>query len=449
MDRQVVGDLAVVLGGSVTGLFVASALAEAYREVIIVDRDELVGVREARRGAPQARHINGLLVQGARLMEDFFPDITAEMVADGCPLTDLSGTVKWYFNGKPLKQVRAGLTNVAARRPVLEAHLRRRVQELNNVTFMERYDITGLVATPDNSRVTGVKVQANDRENAEEEVVSADLVVDATGRGSRSPVWLEAMGYERVAEEGTKIGLGYTSRHYKLTKDTFGTNHSIIAVANPVLPRGAIFTKTDGKTVELTAYGILGDHPPTDPEGFNAFVKTLAAPEIHEMIVDAEPLDDPVLYKYPTTLRRRYETMSRLPDGYLIMGDAVCTPNPIFAQAQTLAALETQALREVLRQGRVPQPMEFQKEVGKVVDLAWEMTEGVNLGFPGVEGKRTFKLKMMLGYMYRLQVAATQDPSITETYMRAAGLVEPNAVMKPAFVRKVLKTYRAATKQAA
>ena len=448
MDSKVVGDRVVVLGGSVTGLFAASALAEAYREVIIVDRDELIGVTEARRGAPQARHINGLLVQGARVMEELFPDITAEMVADGCPLTDLSGTVLWYFNGKPLKQVRAGLTNIAARRPLLEAHLRRRVQELKNVTFMERYDITGLVATADNSAVTGVKVQANDRENAEEEVVSADLVVDATGRGSRTPVWLESMGYERVPEEGTKIGLGYTSRHYVLRTDTFGTNHSIIAVANPTLPRGAIFTKTDGGTVELTAYGLLGDHPPTDPEGFNAFVKTLAAPQIHEMIIDADPLDDPVLYKYPTTLRRRYESMASLPDGLLIMGDAICTPNPIFAQAQTLAALEALALRDLLRQGKLPQPMEFQKEVGKIVDLAWEMTEGVNLSFPGVEGNRTFKLKMMLGYMYRLQIAATRDASITEAFMRSAGLVDtPDALMKPGLVRKVLKGYRAAQAQ--
>ncbi|MEO7289604.1 MAG: FAD-dependent oxidoreductase, partial [Jatrophihabitantaceae bacterium] len=439
-----VGDRVVVLGGSVTGLFAASALAEAYREVVIVDRDELIGVTEARRGAPQARHINGLLVQGARVMEELFPDITAEMVADGCPLTDLSGTVLWYFNGKPLKQVRAGLTNVAARRPLLEAHLRRRVEALANVRFMQRYDILGLVATPDNATVTGVRVQPNDSEGPEE-VLTADLVVDASGRGSRTPLWLEAMGYGRVEEEGTKIGLGYTSRHYRLRTDNFGTNHSIIAVANPVLPRGAIFTKTDDNTVELTTYGIMGDHPPTDPEGFNSFVKTLAAPQIYEHIVDAEPLDDPVLYKYPTTLRRRYERMSRLPDGLLIMGDAVCTPNPIFAQAQTLAALEVLSLRDTLRSGQVPKPKEFMKEVARVVDLAWEMTEGVNLTFPGVEGKRSLKLKFMLGYMYRLQVAATRDASITEAFMRSAGLVDPpEALMKPSLIRRVLKGYRAA-----
>ncbi|WJK42576.1 FAD-binding monooxygenase [Solwaraspora sp. WMMA2056] len=436
----VVGDRAVVLGGSITGLFAAGALAEGYREVIVVDRDALTGVREARRGSPQARHINGLLARGARAMEDLFPEITAEMITAGCPQTDLTGTVRWYFNGKPLKQVRAGLTNVAARRPVMEAHVRDRVQALDNVRFLERYDITGIVHTPDQTRVTGARVQPNDQESAAEEVLEADLVVDATGRGSRAPVWLTAMGYPRVEEEGTKVGLGYATRHYKLRYDPFGTDHSIVCVASPVSPRGAIFTKTDSGTVELTTYGILGDHPPTEPEGFNAFVKTLAAPEIYEAIIDAEPLDDPVLFRFPTTMRRRYERLARLPEGLVMMGDSVCTPNPVFAQAQTLAALEALALRDRVRRGTPPESMEFMREVARIVDPAWEMTEGINLSYPGVEGNRTPQLKLLHAYMRRLQDVATRDSGVTEAFMRAAGLVDPTeALMRPGLVLRVLR----------
>lgn len=435
----------MVLGGSITALYAASALAASYREVVVIDRDELIGVREARRGAPQARHINGLLARGARAMEELFPEITAEMVNDGCPLTDLSGTVRWYFNGKRLRQVRAGLTNVAATRPVMEAHVRGRIQALGNVTFMERYDITGLVSTPENDRVTGARVQPVG--GGAEEVVLADLVVDATGRGSRTPVWLESMGYGRVDEEGTKIGLGYVTRHYRLRYDPFGSDHSIVCVASPVSPRGAIFTKTDGGRVELTTYGILGDHPPTDPEGFNAFVKTLAAPEIYQAIIEAEPLDDPVLFRFPTTLRRRYERMERFPDALIVMGDAVCTPNPVFAQAQTLAALQALALRDHLEAGEPVKPLEFMRAVSRIIDPAWEMTEGVNLSFPGVEGRRTLKLKLLHAYMARLQDAATRDASVTEAFMRSAGLVDPpEALMRPALMRKVFSKPQPAPK---
>lgn len=438
-----IGTRAVVLGGSIAALFAARPLSEGYDEVVLVDRDDLLGVREARRGAPQGRHINGLLARGSRAMEDLFPEITAEMVRDGCPITDLAGTVRWYMNGVPLQQVRAGLTNVAARRPLMEAHVRERVTALGNVSFLERHDVTGLVTSEDRSRVIGARVQPHGEsgQDGEETTLHADLVVDATGRGSRAPVWLQGLGYGRVEEEGAKIGLGYASRHYMLKSDPFGSDHSIIAVASPDRPRGAIFTKTDGGAVELTVYGILGDHPPTDPEGFNAFAKTLAAPEIYEAITDAEPIDDPVLYKFPTTLRRRYDKLTRFPEGFIIIGDAVCTPNPVFAQAQTLAALEALALWAHVRRGQAPRSLEFMKEVGRIIDPAWDMTTGVDLSFPGVPGTRTLKLKLIQAYMQRVLMAATQDASVTEAFMRSAGLVDgPRALLKPGLVIRVLRT---------
>ncbi|HEX6871924.1 MAG TPA: FAD-binding monooxygenase [Micromonosporaceae bacterium] len=432
------GDRAVVLGGSITSLLATSGLSEAFREVVIIDRDQLIGVREARRGAPQTRHINGLLARGHLALEDLFPGIAVEIVRGAeAPLTDLSGTVRWYFNGKRLQQERAGLTCVGSTRPILESHIRERVQALPNVTFMEETDIIGLVTTPDKSRVTGVRVQRHASKT--EEVISADLIVDATGRGSRTAVWLESLGYPRVEEQGTKVGLGYATRHYRLRSDPFGKDHSINPVASPSLPRGAIFTKTDSGKVELTVYGILGDHPPTDPEGFNAFVKTLAAPEIYEAIVDAEPLNDPVLFKFPTTMWRRYDLMTEFPDGLLVMGDAVCTPNPVYAQAQTLAALEALALRAHLRAGRVLEPLAFQREVAAIVKPAWEMTTAVDLTFPGIEGNRTWMIKLQHAYMRRLQIAATRDGSITAAFMRSAGLMDPpEALMRPGLVLKVL-----------
>src|SRR5215216_5149809 len=139
---NLVGDRAVVLGGSVTGMFAVAALEKSYREVVLVDRDELTGVREARRGAPQARHINGLLARGAQALEDLFPEITVEIVkTEQAPLTDLSGTVRWYFNGQRLQQARGGLTCVGATRPILEAHCRARIAAMPNVIFRERHDV--------------------------------------------------------------------------------------------------------------------------------------------------------------------------------------------------------------------------------------------------------------------------------------------------------------------
>ncbi|MFF8867320.1 FAD-dependent oxidoreductase [Streptomyces sp. NPDC015139] len=439
MSGDKTGTRAVVLGGSIAGLFAARVLADAYDDVLIVDRDVLVGVEGPRKHCPQSRHINGLLARGQLAMEEMYPGITEEIFADGVPTGDLAGNVRWYFNGRRLKQQVAGLTCVAASRPMLEKHIRRRTGDLPNVSFREQHDILGLVTTADRSRVTGVRVQ-NLAENHGEEVLDADLVVDATGRGSRTPVWLEELGYPRVVEERKKIGLGYVTQHYQLLEDPYDGDLSINPVASPQLPRGAIFTKTDGGRVELTTYGLLGDHPPTDQEGLYAWVKSLAVPDIYDALQHAVPLDEPVAFRFPTTLRRHYEDMDRFPLGLLVTGDAVTTFNPVYAQGMTAAALGALTLRDHLHTGTTPIPAQYFRDLARdVIDPPWEMTNTVDLTFPGVQGERTPQVRAAQAFLKLVQTAAVHDGGVTAAYMRGAGLVDkPEAMMRPAFVARVL-----------
>ncbi|WP_405146083.1 FAD-dependent monooxygenase [Sphaerisporangium sp. NBC_01403] len=430
---------AVVLGGSLAGLFAARVLADAYDEVVIVDRDELIDVEGPRRGCPQGKHINGLMTRGQMAMEEMYPGITTEIFEDGTPQGDLAGTVRWYALGKHLRQQPAGMICVAASRPMLEKHVRQRTQALGNVIFLERHDILGLVATPERSKITGVRVQSLDGEGVEE-VLDADLVVDATGRGSRTPIWLEDLGYQRVVEDRKKIGLGYGTQHYRLRTDPYDGDLSINTIAHPKLPRGAIFTKTDGGRVELTVYGILGDHPPTDQQGYYDFVKSLGIPEIYEAVIAAEPLDEPTAFRFPTTLRRRYEDMDRFPDGLLVVGDAVTCFNPIYAGGMTVAAMSALVMRGHLHSGAAPQPLQYFRDLARdVIDPPWEVTHAVDLGFPGVEGERTFSVRMrqvMTNLIYR---AGTRDSRVTAAYFRVAGQVErPETLMKPKFLLRVL-----------
>jgi 2-polyprenyl-6-methoxyphenol hydroxylase-like FAD-dependent oxidoreductase len=433
---------AVVLGGSIAGLFAARVLADAYDEVLVVDRDVLTGTAGPRRGAPQGRHINGLLARGQEVMEELYPGITDELVADGCPTGDLAGDVRWYFNGKHLEQRHAGLVCIAATRPMLERHIRERTSALPNVTFAERHDILALTTTADHSRVTGVKVQRQDGD-AGEEVITADLVVDATGRGSRTPVWLEELGYPRVEEERKKIGLAYVTQHYRLPDDPhspYAGDLSINPVANVNLPRGAIFVRTDGRQIELTTYGLLGDHPPTDQEGLYAWMASLGIPEITETLKHVEPLDKPVAFRFPTTLRRRYEKMARFPHGLLLTGDAVTCFNPVYAQGMSVAALCAVTIREHLHSGAAPDPGQYFSDLAKnVIDPPWEMTNTVDLSFPGVPGERTLKIRMGQKFLKLVQLAATRDGAVTAAYMRAAGLVErPESLMRPGMLLRVL-----------
>lgn len=430
---------AVVLGGSIAGLLAARVLADAYDDVVIVDRDVLVGVHEPRRGAPQGRHISGLLTGGQRALEKLYPGITQELFDDTVPYGDLAKDVRWYMQGYRLQPFDANILTTGPSRPLLERHIRERTELFENVRFMERTDILGIVATPDNSTITGVKVQRLDGDGSEE-VIESDIVVDATGRGSRTPVWLENLGYGRVPEERKKIGLGYVTQHYKLKCDPYQGDLSINVVAYPGNPRGCIFTNTDHDRVEMTTYGLLGDHPPLDQEGLYQWMGTLGVPEYVEALKDAIPLDEPVAFRFPTTLRRHYEDMPSFPRGLLVTGDAVTTFNPVYAGGMTVAIKCAHVMASHLHSGATPDPVLFFRDLAKeVIDPAWEMTNVVDLTFPGVEGERPFKLRMAQKMLKWTQIAATRDGRITGEYMKAAGQVSrPEDMQKPGLLLRIL-----------
>jgi 2-polyprenyl-6-methoxyphenol hydroxylase-like FAD-dependent oxidoreductase len=433
-----VGDRAVVLGAGVAGLLAARVLSEFYHSVLVVDRDQLTGVTGPRRGVPHGRHAHALLARGQQIFEDLFPGLHAAMAADGVLTGDLSGNLRWYFNGRRLRQADTGLASVSATRPVLEAHVRARVSALANVEFLERCAIRGLI-TGNGGRVIGVRVISEASETAEQ-ALSADLVVDATGRGSRMPAWLDALGHPRPAEERVTMNLAYTTRHFRLSEDPYGSDLSINPVASVANPRGAFFPKLGDGISMLSLTGILGDEPPGDLEGFLAYTRSLAAPEIYAAVRTAEPVDEPATFKIPASVRRRYERLRSFPAGLLLIGDAVCAFNPVYGQGMTAAAVEAAALRDHMRRGQGPDALRFFREIAPLIDSPWEISTGGDLGFPGVEGNRTLKVRMGNAYISRLHAAAANDPEVTKAFFRVAGLIDPpTALMRPGLMMRVMR----------
>jgi 2-polyprenyl-6-methoxyphenol hydroxylase-like FAD-dependent oxidoreductase len=429
---------AVVLGGSMGGILAARVLAESYAEVLVVDRDTVLGVSQPRRGTPHTIHAHALHARGHLILEELFPGLTDGLVAAGIPTCDLA-EMHWYLNARRLRAAQTGLLSVMAPRPMLEEHIRARVAALPNVTFLQRHDILGVVSTPDQRRIVGVRVRPQDGDTSEQ-FLESDLVVDSTGRGSRTPAWLEELGYERPEEEVVKIGLAYTTRHYKPYPGMLDGIPSINQIAGPAHPRGAFFGKIGPDLVNLSLTGILGDHPPTDPDAFLEFVRSLPVPQIYQTVREAEPINDPVRFRFPASVRRHFEKLTRFPERYLVMGDAVCSFNPVYGQGMSVAAMEAAALRDRLRPGVAPDAAEFFGEISRIIDTPWEISVSGDLDFPGVEGPRPLKLRVGNAYMARLQYAATKDARVTEGFMRVAGLLDPpEALMRPRMLRRVLR----------
>lgn len=434
------GERAVVLGGSMAGLLAARVLADAYAEVVIVDRDRLTGVTTARRGVPQGRHVHGLLARGQQILDELFPGFTERAVAAGVPTADL-GELRWFFGGRRTRPSPTGLICVSADRPVLENLVRESVAGWKNIAFAEETDILELLTADGDGRVTGVRVQDRTAADSASRAIAADLVVDCTGRGSRTPAWLEEHGFSRPVEQRIKIDLTYTTRHYRLPDESILCGDlSINPVSTPSHPRGAFFSRVDGGRCIVSLTGVLGDAAPTDPEGFLDWARSLAVPDVYEVIKDAEPLDDPVSFTYPASIRRHYEHLERFPDRLLVMGDAFCSFNPVYGQGMTVAALEALTLRAHLERG-VPEPLPFLKDVAGVVEAPWQISAGGDLAFPQVEGPRPPELEMTNAYMGLLQSAMTRDPAVTRAFMRVAGLVDPApGLMSPEMIYRVLKS---------
>jgi 2-polyprenyl-6-methoxyphenol hydroxylase-like FAD-dependent oxidoreductase len=437
MSRQI-GEHAVVLGASMAGLATARVLADAYERVTVLERDPLPAAAAHRKGVPQSRHAHALLAGGRAALEELFPGLTDELVANGAPSGDSQAEARYYNRGLQLCPAPSDLRSVSVSRPLLEGCIRERVWALGNVRVVDRCDVAGLATTPDGQRVRGVRM-IRGADGSAEEVLEADLVVDATGRGSRSPVWLEQLGYPRPAEEELRIDVAYASRVYRRRPDHVGGDRAVLIQATLDRPRGAAMLAMEGDRWLVTLWAYRGPRPPTDPDGFTAFAATLPAPDVFEVISDAEPLGEVLPAHYPASVRRRYERLDRFPDGYLVTGDAVCGFNPVYGQGMSVAALEALALRECLRDGPGGLARRFFAKVARIVDIPWGIAVTADLRFPWIQGARMAKVRFVNAYLARFHVAAEHDPVLGRAFLRVVNLIDrPEGLLRPALAARVL-----------
>jgi 2-polyprenyl-6-methoxyphenol hydroxylase-like FAD-dependent oxidoreductase len=437
MSRQV-GERAVVLGASMAGLLAARVLADAYGQVTVLGRDQLPGAGIHRRGVPHGRHAHALLARGQQALEELFPGLTADLIAHGVPTGDLLADGRWYVSGHRLRQQHIGLVSLCVSRPLLEGYV------VGQGSGASQRGVPGLLRHRRPGRDIRwaphhrARVLRRAGGSAEEEL-GADLAVDATGRGSRTPVWLQALGYERPDEEQVRVGLGYATRTYRLARDALDGDLAVLDATTPEHPRGGALLRLEGDRWMVTLAGMLGDHPPTDPDRFLAFAGSLRFPDIYQTIRDAEPLDDPVSFRFPASVRHRYERLDRFPDGLLVMGDAVASFNPIYGQGMSVAALEALTLRRHLQRSAEPQPRRFFGDLAHVVDVPWAIAAGGDLAVPGVQGRRTLRVRLVNAYIARLHAAA-HDASLASAFVRVAGMVAPpQTLLRPGVAVRVLR----------
>jgi 2-polyprenyl-6-methoxyphenol hydroxylase-like FAD-dependent oxidoreductase len=449
VDLAMLGEHAVVLGASMTGLMTARVLADCYERVTVVERDQLPSPGHTRKGVPQARHAHLLLPRGAEAMGDLFPGLLDSLVREGVPVTDEARQFQLTFGGHLLAQDHDTTfpATYQVSRALLEGRVLERLQAEPRVEVLEGYDVVGLAtdAGPARAgaaghpaeRVTGARVQR--RSDGQADTLHADLVVAATGRGSRAGQWLEAAGHERPVEERLQVDLMYVSCLLRMPYDVLGSVRTVLTGPVPERPTGIVLCAQENGTWILTVSGYAGHHPPTQWPELVASLDTWVPDSVVAVIEGSERLTPLHTHRYPASLRRRYDRLARFPDGFLVIGDAVCSFNPIYGQGMTVAALEAQVLRRCLRAGTDRLARRFFKRIAKPSGAAWQLATGGDLALPTVPGPRPLVVKVLNTYVDRVQAAAEQNPAVATTFLRVTSLLDPpSRLLSPTTVVRVV-----------
>jgi 2-polyprenyl-6-methoxyphenol hydroxylase-like FAD-dependent oxidoreductase len=423
-------DHAVVIGGSVAGLLAARAAAPHFKQVTLLERNLLTAGAATRKGVPQSAHAHAMLVTGRRHIEQFFPGFGDELVARGALRNDLTGDTVRYVNGALHLRRPSGFPGLLASRTLIESVVRGRLAEVPNVTIRSEADVAALVLHADRRSVAGVRLRAQ-ADQAEGELIAADLVIDAAGRGSRLPEWLRTLGLSAPPEERLQVDITYTTQWLQRTPGQLNGTASM-AIGDG-LRSALLLAQEDGRWVlTLAAYGKQA--AAADSASMRRFADALPMPDISTLLAQSAPLAPATLMHFPHNQRRRYEQLRDLPDGVVVCGDAFCSFNPIYGQGMSVAAMQASALAAALEGGDADACRRYLQAAAKVIDAPWSMgarNDALLLGL----GTRTRASRAIDRYLERLHRSATVDLDIALALLQVVHLVnKPASLFTPSMI---------------
>ena len=424
---------AVVLGGSIAGLLAARVLLDYFDQVTLLERDRFSAKPAIRPGVPQGQHVHGLLLQGQKVLEQLFPGLIEDLTQAGAIPLDWIADWNFFSLEGWLEQHNSGLRGLCVSRLLLEWYLRQRLQDNDRFHLRPGCSAQGLTfESKPSPRVTGVRLRSAS-ETSSQQSISADLVVDATGRNSKLPQWLAALGYENPPEKRVNSFLGYASRWCQRPTDVIAQGVIIAAKPGESTRGGVLYPVEDDRWI-VTLSGIAGDHPPGDEAGFLAFAQSLRHPMLYDLLKTAKPCSPIHCYRRTENQWRHYEQLPAMPSGIVALGDAVCCFNPVYGQGMTAAALGAITLQQCLRKAnqttqQVHWERQFQSQLSKTLNTPWLMATGEDFRWPSTEGERPgWVARQLQRYFDRILHLSLTNSEAHRAFIEVAHLVKPPTI---------------------
>jgi len=445
---------AVVIGGSIAGITAARVLTDYCERVTIIERDIAPTVSEFRKGVPQARHPHVLLKGGEQVLEALFPGFRQELFDNGALPVNMGLEMEWFLQGQWREKYLSPMVNVACSRPLLESTIHARLKAHPKVTFVQESEAVGLLLDESKTRVAGIQTRSRRTHTISE--IEADIVVDASGRDSDTPKWLEALGFPVPAESSVTSKPGYATRIYAIPENFDDTWKAIyIQPSAPNYKRGAVIVAMEGNRWHVTMCGMAGDYPPTTEESFLEFAKSLPDQRIYEAIKDARPLTPVWSFRRGENRLRHYEKLAKYLEGFLVFGDAVYALNPVYGQGMTVAALGAMTMEKCLREQQKIHAdgsldglaKRFQKQFASVIAGPWQMATGEDRRWNVDENVTPpdFPTRMMQNYIGKLLRVALTDKTVSEAFFQVQQMTaSPTLFFRPNVFWKVISARPAA-----
>ncbi|MFH9728228.1 FAD-dependent oxidoreductase [Streptomyces sp. NPDC017254] len=433
------GESAVVVGAGMAGLCAARVLSDHFGQVTVVDRDVLPEQARSRPHVPQDRHPHLLLHAGSRLLEGWFPGILDELYAAGATEFDMCGDFYRHQCGGPLIRPASGMVGPVMSRPLLEATVRGHVAALPDVAFRDGSPAKGVVTGDGGARIVGVRL-------SDGSALDCDLLVDATGHQARSLGWLKRMGYAEPPTSVVTVDIHYASRTYHREEQPARDWKAAAVIGGPDSRRLAVALPWEGDRWVVGLVGVNGEVPPADEADRLAFARSLDSPVIADLMAASRPLDETAVYRFTADRRRHVERMRRFPLGWVLIGDAVCSLDPVYGQGMSTAAQQAAALGRVLDESRALDrhfSRRYFRAVAHPVAVAWSAAAGGDFAYADTTGKKPPGTDLFNRYLARVAHAAQQDSTVCVRFSEVAGLVRrPEWLLTPAFVLRVLRHAR-------
>jgi 2-polyprenyl-6-methoxyphenol hydroxylase-like FAD-dependent oxidoreductase len=434
------GRRAIVIGAGIGGLAAAAAISEFFDEVTVLERDKLPLDALPRKGTPQSYQPHVLLVGGQRALSELFPDFDRDLVRAGAVPYRVGLHVREDRPGyDPFPQRELGLVGHTMSRPLIECTARERLKQLRNVVLLDRCGVLNLVAADDGSVAA---VEYEDDQGLHKQL-DADLVVDASGRGSLTLSFLKETRHLQPEQTSIGVDINYATA-------VFAASEFPEWKLTIVLPDD----RTSGKTGFL--FRIEGDRwmalvgerhappLPEDIEGFMAQVRQLRTSTMSDVLERATPIGKVQRFAFRESSWRHYERLDDFPEGLLPIGDAICRFTPVYGQGMTVAAMEACILKRLLQTSTDTRSTlaglgkAFFAGVLPVIEGAWSMSAIPDFAYPKTRGERPADLQETLQFNAALVRAAASDPDIHARMLRVRHFIDPPSVLRePAIARRI------------